>query len=103
MEQDRRITSMEKNLNEGAAAVRVLGSALKRYQAAQEGIRALSDYYGSEEWRRDFEDDEAGRLPAELKRGVLSEDAAYNLLAENRELLVQMLETACQAVALNLR
>lgn len=103
MEQIERVTFMEKHLNEGTAAVRELGTALARYRSAQEGLRALSDYYGGEEWRRDFEDDEAGKLPADLRRGVLSEDSVYNLLAENRELLVQMLETACQAVALNLR
>lgn len=103
MEQIERITLMEKHLNEGAAAVRELGPALARYQSAQEDLRSLSDYYGGGEWRRDLEDDEAGKLPTDLRRGVLSEDAVYDLLAENRELLVQMLETACQAVALNLR
>ena len=32
-----------------------------------------------EEWKKDFEDDEKGLLPKELKRGVLSEDGIYNL------------------------
>ena len=40
---------------------------------------------------QDFEDDEAGKIPRDLKRGVLSEDAVYDLLTENRELLVRML------------
>ena len=31
-------------------------------------------------------DDEAGRLPADLKRGVLSEDGIWNLLTDCREL-----------------
>ena len=30
----------------------------------------------------DFEADEAGLLPPDLKRGVLSEDGIYNLLEE---------------------
>ena len=36
--------------------------------------------------------DEAGNLPADLKRGVLSEDGIWNLLADNRELMNRMRE-----------
>lgn len=51
-------------------------------------IRELEAYYLSENWKKDFEDDENGRLPADLKRGVLSEDCVYDLLEEYRERLV---------------
>ncbi|MBR1672144.1 MAG: DUF4298 domain-containing protein [Fretibacterium sp.] len=98
MEQTGRIAFMENCLDEGTAAVRGLEAALDRYQEARRAIRAVSAYYGSEEWRRDFEDDEAGKLPADLRRGILTEDAAYNLLTEDRELLVRMLETAAAAL-----
>jgi len=37
-------------------------------------------------------------LPADLKRGVLSEDGAYDVLTDNRELLARMLETVAQAM-----
>ena len=67
-------------------AVAELSAALDKYQAAQEAIATLSAYYGSNEWKQDFADDEAGLLPAGLKRGVLSEDGIWNLLAEVREL-----------------
>ena len=40
----------------------------------------LSDYYTSPAWKRDFAADEAGLLPKDLTRGVLSEDGIYNLL-----------------------
>ena len=39
-------------------------------------------YYDSGQWLRDYETDEAGLLPKDLKRGVLSEDAVYNFLAD---------------------
>ncbi|MBR4627209.1 MAG: DUF4298 domain-containing protein [Ruminococcus sp.] len=45
-----------------------------------EALSALSSYYGSAAWKRDFAADEAGLLPKELKRGVLSEDGIYDLL-----------------------
>lgn len=48
-------------------------------KASPEDMERLSDYYSGPYWRRDFELDEAGLLPAYLKRGVLSEDGLYNL------------------------
>lgn len=50
-----------------------------------ETIRALSAYYGSPVWKKDFADDEAGLLPEGLRRGVLSEDGIYSVLEEYRE------------------
>lgn len=41
---------------------------------------SLSEYYGSAAWKRDFAADEAGLLPQDLKRGVLSEDGVYDLI-----------------------
>ena len=46
----------------------------------QEALRILAEYYTSDEWKQDFADDEAGRLPKDLKRGVLSEDGLWKLL-----------------------
>ncbi len=48
-------------------------------------VSELETYYESVKWRKDFENDEAGLLPKNLKRGVLSEDGIYNLLEEYRE------------------
>ena len=46
----------------------------------REMISLLQEYYEGPLWKKDFEADEAGQLPADLKRGVLSEDGLYNLL-----------------------
>lgn len=48
-------------------------------------IGELETYYESAKWRKDFENDEAGLLPKNLKRGVLSEDGIYNLLEKYKE------------------
>ncbi len=58
------------------------GTPLAEVPGAENRLRQLADYYESEDWKRDFEADEAGLLPAELKRGVLSEDGVYDLLEE---------------------
>ena len=86
MEQIERIRQMELRLERSAAAVMELSAALDKYEAALEDIKALDAYYGSEEWKQDYADDEAARLPAGLKRGVLSEDGMWNLLSDAKEL-----------------
>ena len=90
MGQTDRIIQMERHMDRASAAVMELSAALDKYEEAQASIAALSDYYGSDDWKRDFADDEAGRLPATLKRGVLSEDGIWNLLDDNRGLMERM-------------
>ena len=50
-----------------------------------EKIRLLDAYYTSGEWREDYEADEMGELPPDLKRGVLSQDALFDLLESANE------------------
>lgn len=52
-------------------------------EANPELIKILSDYQESGQWRRDYELDEQGLLPRDLKRGVLSQDALYDFLIDN--------------------
>ncbi len=51
------------------------------FATLRSAISILEDYYTTI-WLSDFEADEAGLLPPDLKRGVLSEDGIYNLLEE---------------------
>ena len=46
----------------------------------EEKIRELEEYYVSDLWKQDFADEEAGLLPKDLPRGVLSEDGIYAVL-----------------------
>ena len=43
-------------------------------------LEELVRYYEGGQWLRDYELDEQGLLPRDLKRGVLSQDGIYNLL-----------------------
>ena len=82
IEKIERIEHMEKILDEAQSAVQELADALERYQAVKPRMDELEAYYTSRQWMQDYEDDSAGRLPQTLKRGVLSQDALYNLLTE---------------------
>lgn len=98
MTQLERITHYEEILDKINAAVSDLDRVLETFDAVQPLVRELDDYYGSDDWRQDYADDEAGKLPADLKRGVLSEDGVYDALTDNRELLVRMLETVVRSM-----
>lgn len=86
MEQIERIRHMERLFDFALESITELPMALDKYEKIQETIAALSDYYGSNEWKQDYADDEAGMFPKDLKRGVLSEDGIWNLLSDWQEL-----------------
>ena len=81
-----RIRQMEQRFNKALAIIQEPTKTPESLEAIKEDIAILDEYYGSEDWRQDFADDEAGRLPKGLKRGVLSEDGIWNLLSDYREL-----------------
>ena len=83
---------MEEHLNKASQAVKALSDALDLYAEAMESLETIDDYLVSDEWQQDFDDSEAGRLPKDLKCGVLSEDGIWNVIDMSRELNCQMLE-----------
>ena len=75
-----RIAHMEALLHDASAAIRAYTGTPEQRQRIQPMVDVLAAYYHSPQWLQDYEDDEAGRLPKALKRGVLSQDAVYDLL-----------------------
>ena len=96
MEQIERIKLMELHLDRASSAVMQLSAALDNYIDVQESISALDEYYSSDDWKQDYADDEAGLLPPNLRRGVLSEDAVWNLLSDTKEMNIRLLETVAE-------
>lgn len=43
-------------------------------------LNYLITYYQSDLWKYDYQMDELGLLPSNLKRGILSEDGIYNFI-----------------------
>ena len=75
-----RITEMEQRFDRVDEALRALEIAVDTITKLEDDILKLDAYYSSDEWKADFRSDELGLLPQDLKRGVLSEDAIWNLL-----------------------
>lgn len=55
-------------------------AALREDRATEAILQVLTRYYESGQWLRDYELDEKGLLPRDLKRGVLAQDAVYDFL-----------------------
>lgn len=71
-------------------SVRVLEGALAECGNFKDDYKALGRYMKSGKWLKDYEADEQGRLPADLKRGVLSQDGLYNLLQDASDILAAL-------------
>ena len=50
-------------------------------------LNNLLDYYENGLWLADYELDEKGMIPSDLKRGILSQDGFYNFLTDINEYL----------------
>lgn len=88
-QQIKRIEEMENCLDRCFETYRKLQDALNAYEETENCFQKLTDYYEGSLWKKDFEAYERGELPQDLKCGVLSEDAVYNLLDDMKELKKQ--------------
>ena len=93
MDQIERIQYFESLLDRVGPVLANLEEALDAFDGIQEDVQELAAYYEGESWREDFEADEAGELPLDLKRGVLSEDGIYDVLTSHYGLTVRLLDT----------
>ena len=80
-----RIKRMEGILDEANHEIDGFYEALGKFISMQKKIKILEAYYTGGKWQKDYEYDEKGKLPADLKRGVLSQDAISDLLDRNNE------------------
>lgn len=88
------LSAMEAILDSHHRKVQALHALLDELSAQRDDYRRLLDYYYSEQREQDLADDAAGRIDSQLKRGVLSQDAIYDLMATNHACCIQMLELA---------
>ncbi len=87
-----RISLMENRFDKVSRVLGELDKAIDEYEDFKDELEALKDYLESGEWKEDYEADEAGHIPADLKRGVLSQDGLYNLLHDADQIIRHALE-----------
>lgn len=77
-----RVRIMEAYMDEVAEALKNCPEELRSNDDLCKKVEILTGYMDSGQWLADYEADERGELPRELKRGVLSEDGLYNLICD---------------------
>lgn len=77
-----RVKQMEQYMDEVLAILEKCPDSIKDDESIKMKIAELENYQESGKWFLDYEYDERGELPSDLKRGVLSEDMLYNLLCD---------------------
>ena len=82
MKRNDRIKTMEEKFDKSLEVIRKLDEALDDFKNNDLLIKELIKYYESDLWLKDYNADLEGKLPKDLKRGILSEDGIYNLLID---------------------
>ena len=75
----------EKAFDEGTG----IDELISEFEQIQPDIIKLEEYYTGKYWKNDLRLDEEGKLPQDLKRGVLAQDSIHDLLDRNKELLAR--------------
>lgn len=78
----RRVDAMSEAFEKAERAVCSLKESLEAFRGIEDTVAELDGYMRSGQWLEDYEADEAGKLPGDIRRGVLSQDALYDLLQE---------------------
>ena len=76
---------LEKAFEEGSG----ISELISEFEKIQPDIQKLEEYYTGKYWKNDLRLDEEGKLPQDLKRGVLAQDSIHDLLDRNKELLAR--------------
>jgi len=77
-----RITKMEQLFDHLLLAVSSAPDTLRTDPKLRAALSDLTKYYQNGQWLADYTCDELGALPPGFKRGVLSQDALYDLLCD---------------------
>ena len=84
-----RIIKNEERLDNVLISIRNLEDALNNFKINKKNMRLLNKYYGSNNWFKDKETFEKGEL-IDIKAGVLSEDAVWNMNEDIKDLILEM-------------
>lgn len=93
---DKRIKNIEQQentLDKAEILIEQLENLIYKWENLHPDFTKLMDYYGSTEWIKDMEESNQGVFE-DIKCGVLSEDAVYNLYTRQRNLNFRMVRIA---------
>lgn len=80
-----RIIRMEQNLDEVKDVMESMDDEAFYSPEIQAKIKELLEYYEGGNWLKDYERDERGEIPKDLKRGVLSQDTLFEIFEKIKD------------------
>jgi hypothetical protein len=84
-----RIIKNEERLDSVLSSIKKLEDALNEFKSNKKNIDLLNKYYGSKNWFKDKEAFEKNEI-SNIKAGVLSEDAVWNMNEDITDLMKEM-------------
>lgn len=87
-----RIERMEQYFDALQRAEATNPAAIREDASLRGLLQLLVEYYEGGLWLHDYELDEKGLLPPELKRGVLAQDAVYDFLGRVNDVIKKCTE-----------
>lgn len=87
------IEKQEKTLDEFTQVLKDLKRITEKWENLYPDFSDLMAYYSSEQWLKDMEAHNKGELK-NIKCGVLSQDAVYNLYDDQKQLTLAIMQTA---------
>ena len=84
-----RISKNEERLDNVLENIKELEGSLEKFKSNRKNITLLNKYYGSKTWFKDKEAYEQKKI-SNIKAGVLSEDAVWNMDEDIKDLIKEM-------------
>lgn len=80
------IKNMECIFNELNSSLKDMEKSFEKWKRLFPKFKKLMDYYGSEQWKKDYDDVNNGKLKPKWPHWILSEDAIYDFYEEQKKL-----------------
>lgn len=71
-----------------------INNILDELEENREDFDKLVEYYYSEQFQKDYDDSNQGKIDSDINQGILTEDAIYDLMGDNYYLALRFLDLA---------
>ena len=86
------INNMEKIFNELELSLKDMEKSFKKWKRLYPKFKKLVEYYDSEQWKKDYDNVNNGKLKPKWPHWILSEDAIYDFYENQRELCEEIVK-----------
>ena len=78
-----------------------INEILDQLENDREDFNKLVEYYYSDQFKKDYDDSNEGKIDSSINQGILSEDAIYDLMGDDYYLALRFLDLANNMIQQN--